>query len=54
MDKKEKNKFEKLLEKRRKLSAANSNKQKKVLATDSQLSDVIKNFNESKQYRKRV
>lgn len=54
MDRLEEDKFEKLLEKRRKLSVTNSNKTKKVSANDSQLSDVIKNFHESRQYKKSV
>lgn len=44
-------KFEELLAKRRNLSKNNTNICK-VSASDSQLKDTIKNFNESKQYEK--
>lgn len=49
---KEDKKFEELLNKRRKLASKNKNTVHKVSTSDSQLNDIIKNFNESKQYKK--
>ena len=45
--------FEELLAKRRELSECKKNNFSRVSAGDSQLNDVIANFNEKKQYEKR-
>ncbi len=50
MKQNEKEKYEELLEKRRKMSK--STNVKKVSANDSQLRDVIKNFKEQSEYKK--
>lgn len=54
MEQKKNNKFNELLKKRQELSKTNVSQVKKVSADDSQLRDVIKNFNEEKQYKKIV
>lgn len=52
MEQKKNSKFDELLKKRRELSQKNVGKVKKVSAEDSQLRDIIKNFNEEKKYKK--
>lgn len=46
--------FEKLVAKRRKLANSKKNTITKVSASDSQLDDTINNFNEAKQYAKKI
>ena len=50
--KQEEKKFKELLKKRIELSQKNKSKVEKVSAKDSQLKDIIKNFSESKDYKK--
>lgn len=50
MEKEKKLKFAELLEKRKKLSNANKEKIHTISTNDPQLIDVLKNFNESKEY----
>ena len=47
-------KFQELLAKRRQLTNDKKTSIKKVSASDSQLNDTIKNFNETKQYTKKI
>lgn len=47
-------KFEELVAKRRKLANGKKNTITKVSASDFQLDDTIKNFNEAKQYAKKI
>lgn len=47
-------KFQELLAKRRQLTNDKKTNINKVSASDSQLNDTIKNFNESKQYEKKI
>lgn len=44
-------KFENLLKRRKQLSEANKNNTKTVSSNDPQLVDVLKNFNELKEYK---
>lgn len=44
-------KFANLLKKRKQLSEANKKNVKNVSSNDPQLMDVLKNFNESKEYK---
>ena len=44
-------KFANLLKKRKKISEANKKNTKTISSNDSQLIDIIKNFNESKEYK---
>lgn len=44
-------KFADLLKKRKQLSEANKNNTKTVSSNDPQLIDVIKNFNEAREYK---
>ena len=46
--------FQELLAKRRKLANDKKTSISKVSASDSQLDDTIKNFNEAKQYTKKI
>ena len=46
--------FEKLVAKRRKLANSKKNTITKVSASDYQLDDTINNFNEAKQYAKKI